>query len=639
MELVRIYTCTSKLHTRNSECPYPKDQIPERWMRADPQILTGRIFKSCWYCREKDRVRKEKNEKAKLEKKENPESETISSNVARCLSNFHRKRLEFPFHFYEVPEKWLRDDPSNTESEILKICWCCRHIDENSIEIKSVNGKTYCCSSVIHTPYRNFPFLKNSVPEKWMRQEPQYSNSKILKTCWFCRSKDGTYRGGKNIKKEKQEDLEEDISPLKIKGLHSCVSNHHYPINNPIYPKMLVPEKWMRKNPEDEKSEILKQCWQCRQIDKITCKEYNDRFKEHAAKQKELVLEGKSDIMYCPCKHHGNSVYSEYSRHEVPIDNFRKEPGDPHSGFFEYCIDCRTVNNYKCRTDHNIKLSNAGDRLLCYNCLKDITYGGAFVKEDGSKSKRCIDCREYNMKHKAARKEVFKRIKLELIEKHETSCQRCKCLYFKPVSEDSLVVFRLDTYTKEGPERYVNFNGIEYKAKEMIEKAKYLLELSIIDMDHLTMKEQLERGIIKSENEFIPKKQNISTIHSEHAIRLEARKCQHLCRMCHVIVTISREIGETRHQGVRGQKQRYVNSLKINGCVSCGYKNEDVPRLFDMDHIETKSIEISRMIMSSAYSLNDIIEECKKCQVLCKHCHIVKTIRQMATKNFPVKDK
>ena len=38
---------------------------------------------------------------------------------------------------------------------------------------------------------------------------------------------------------------------------------------------------------------------------------------------------------------------------------------------------------------------------------------------------------------------------------------------------------------------------------------------------------------------------------------------------------------------------------------------------------------ISKMCMDPGYSLDDVIQECNKCRVLCKHCHRIHTFRQI----------
>jgi hypothetical protein len=229
---------------------------------------------------------------------------------------------------------------------------------------------------------------------------------------------------------------------------------------------------------------------------------------------------------------------------------------------------------------------------------------------------------------------VYDTIRLELIEKYEVSCQRCCCLYFKPKG-DELIVEQYSTYLKSDNKRYCIVGLQEYSVSHVLSNFRHLLELSIIEMDHLTMEEQLERKLIKSSDEYCPKKNMVSALKSEDAMRLEARKCQHLCMKCHLIITIEREIGLypglTKGRISEQEKAAYVYKIKATGCVSCGLKDETLPRFFDMDHLGNKVDGISEMIKNPDVTLEDVIDETKKCRVLCKHCHRIHTMKQKVT--------
>lgn len=74
----------------------------------------------------------------------------------------------------------------------------------------------------------------------------------------------------------------------------------------------------------------------------------------------------------------------------------------------------------------------------------------------------------------------------------------------------------------------------------------------------------------------------------------------------------------------------YINTLKLSGCCLCNYKNSDLPRFFHFDHIDpsTKIDAISEMIRCKKYSIEDVIDEIKKCRILCLHCHMIHTKTQ-----------
>lgn len=68
-----------------------------------------------------------------------------------------------------------------------------------------------------------------------------------------------------------------------------------------------------------------------------------------------------------------------------------------------------------------------------------------------------------------------------------------------------------------------------------------------------------------------------------------------------------------------------VEYLKSHPCIKCG--EPDIVVL-EFDHIEAKKYGISDMIIKG-YSLNSIISEINKCQVLCCNCHRRKTAKQL----------
>lgn len=63
-----------------------------------------------------------------------------------------------------------------------------------------------------------------------------------------------------------------------------------------------------------------------------------------------------------------------------------------------------------------------------------------------------------------------------------------------------------------------------------------------------------------------------------------------------------------------------VNKIKVDsGCCECGYNKH--PSALDFDHIDPskKLFDISRKIVFSKFS--DLMEEIKKCRVVCANCH------------------
>ena len=73
----------------------------------------------------------------------------------------------------------------------------------------------------------------------------------------------------------------------------------------------------------------------------------------------------------------------------------------------------------------------------------------------------------------------------------------------------------------------------------------------------------------------------------------------------------------------RNRRKYHLNKYKIkNGCNYCGYNKS--PYALDFDHIDprTKIKPVSRLTLGS---LKNLMGEVRKCQVLCKNCHAIKS--------------
>ena len=85
-----------------------------------------------------------------------------------------------------------------------------------------------------------------------------------------------------------------------------------------------------------------------------------------------------------------------------------------------------------------------------------------------------------------------------------------------------------------------------------------------------------------------------------------------------------------RHKANEYKKKRLlkignkINNLKLSqGCSTCGYNKNAVALHYD--HIKDKKYGISYMVRISKFKFEEILEEIKKCVLLCSNCHAVKT--------------
>jgi len=78
----------------------------------------------------------------------------------------------------------------------------------------------------------------------------------------------------------------------------------------------------------------------------------------------------------------------------------------------------------------------------------------------------------------------------------------------------------------------------------------------------------------------------------------------------------------------RESRKKYIDELKISkGCFDCGYNKH--PEALQFDHLpdQQKFFEISKGVLKP---LDEVLEEIKKCQVVCACCHAIRTHNRRA---------
>ncbi len=79
-------------------------------------------------------------------------------------------------------------------------------------------------------------------------------------------------------------------------------------------------------------------------------------------------------------------------------------------------------------------------------------------------------------------------------------------------------------------------------------------------------------------------------------------------------------------QGRREQNQSAVAMLKLErGCTDCGYAEH--PQALEFDHLGGKVSEVAKMVGKTT-SLETILAEIDKCEVVCANCHRLRTARR-----------
>ena len=294
------------------------------------------------------------------------------------------------------------------------------------------------------------------------------------------------------------------------------------------------------------------------------------------------------------------------------------------------CSDCRgkqcEISN-KRKNKIKVKAYKNGN-FFCSSCNKEKLLTENAPHLDGTQSATCKSCKINKKKEGIALRENYRDVKYQIMIRNGSSCEECNRIFLYSNSK----LIKLDTKLRKSS-RYVVYEEVKYLTLDFIVNHKELLEMDVLEMDHLSEQEQRERSILKENDEYIPKKKPVSVLSSRKAMNKEAKKCQLLCSECHVKASIKREKGVTddKLSIIRKQKRDYVNKIKQKGCIICGYINLDLLRYLDLDHInpESKIKSLSQMVIKDNYTLEEVKEECLKCRVLCRMCHTLHTREQI----------
>lgn len=396
----------------------------------------------------------------------------------------------------------------------------------------------------------------------------------------------------------------------------NCTSqNHKY--SGSKYKSSSVPISFFRKEPLNPESRLFQSCIDCRLYQRKIDKRYVRKHKDIAEKTRDFAFR------YCSAKTHSNT--SAFPRNKVPRALFLKEPGNRKSELLNSCIDCRKFTaSMKLKNMHLKKRdSEKTGKFFCTNCYheKELTEKGK--NSDGSASKLCKICKELDAKRKTNIRKWYNEVKVEMILENSCSCQKCNCVYLQ--TNDPMKCLKIPIINGG-----IEYKGFLYKIGDFLIKYKHKLELSIVQLDHLPENDQRKRKMLEPTEPYIKKKNIVSKLCSKSQMKLEALKCQNLCLECHVKETISREIGNRIISRAEKVKLSYVATLKEKGCSLCMFKDDSLPRFFHLDHINPKNkiANVSKMVKDGAYSLQDVTDECRKCRVLCGHCHIFHTKQQ-----------
>lgn len=422
-------------------------------------------------------------------------------------------------------------------------------------------------------------------------------------------------------------DVDVDLH-LHLQITKICEGSVHGVCGSP-HDKKCVPIHLFYKNEINEIDGLNNNCLDCRNCINKSAREHNRKIRDACKELSQKLIDKGENFRVCENAAHGNLYKSEFDKYKVPIYMFMKDTNDIRVGLFSNCSDCRkNGDKYK----YNQKKKQSALELgidLCSLCLKELTSTNICCNKDGKQSKYCVSCKNKgNLTVKTIRKR-FNELRKKCVVKHQTSCMSCNNIFVK--NPDNPPFDKLSIIIKDDI-KYINYNNELTSVESFLNIYPDLLELRIIEFDHLP-KDEFNK--LYPDKKFIPKTREVSNVYSEIKMELEAKKCHHLCLECHIKETIRRAeesiITSPNKNKFVDEKIKIANQHKEErGCSLCGYNS--LLKFLEFDHLEpaSKIGGISEMVHRYDYSPEDVKKEMLKCRVLCKYCHVFHTQTQIS---------
>lgn len=110
-------------------------------------------------------------------------------------------------------------------------------------------------------------------------------------------------------------------------------------------------------------------------------------------------------------------------------------------------------------------------------------------------------------------------------------------------------------------------------------------------------------------------------------------RLQSLCRLCsrtssRVHYENNKKIYRDRNRRRIEEIKNFVDSFKSRPCCDCGQSFPSY--VMDFDHLEDKKFYISRA-PRIGFSIENVIKEIQKCDVVCANCHRIRTYKRRVT--------
>ncbi len=197
--------------------------------------------------------------------------------------------------------------------------------------------------------------------------------------------------------------------------------------SGPKYGREVVPIKYFLK-PGKPGTDLYKTCLDCRTYQK-KCR---DGRKE---KIKKVVEANNDDPNFKVCEYESHKRISVYPKEKIPKEMFLIYPNYPNY-ISNYCSDCRKYRRSIKLQSKTSKMNNVLEgQFYCNSCCQIKNIDIRATNLNGTKSKVCMSCQDYQKKYNKNKyvemKKIYRQIQKEFIFEHQTCCQYCNCIFLR----------------------------------------------------------------------------------------------------------------------------------------------------------------------------------------------------------------
>jgi hypothetical protein len=276
----------------------------------------------------------------------------------------------------------------------------------------------------------------------------------------------------------------------------------------------------------------------------------------------------------------------------------------------KYCIKCKQIIPKSCFSKHRSRQD--GLQAVCKSCFKKWKNDYILKKKIVVENIICSKCGK--LKHISN----FNKCSVSKTG-HASRCKECARIYAVRRNIIYTDNFGISIYSKKRKER-INWLREQKSNKPCIDCGK-IFDPECMDYDHV------------SGNKINSISRMVLNNYSYNDILKEMEKCELVCVLCHNKRTNNRSVRASIDKMSKTVKlnRKIIKDAKNVPCVICGELMEEYNMQFDHINPKDKFKNISQL---QNYKTKTLLNEIKKCQVICALCHRRKSLVEQLHKKY-----